>query len=182
MIATELMELEPVFNPAYPISRGERARIKHAISNDPGWPRYRQTALAGFNMNDLNKRDLYATCDDLGIDIWRLIFDAPMTKTDFPDDNPVERKVPTRRSKRPQRKLAKAIVAAPITQPISIGGLAERLGVPRQRIYNMVGHGRIKTELRAGTQVINPKEANRVLDAAVTIDTPTGSRLVFDFI
>ena len=163
MTTAELIEMDRVFNPSYPISREARSRIKHAISTHPGWPHYRQTVLTGFNLNHLNKPDLYATCSDLGLDIWRLIFDAPITKPDFPDDNPFEHR-------------------PPVTHAISIGGLAERLGVPRQRVYNMVKRGWIKAEPMGGTLIIQSDEANRVIEAAMRVDTRMGSRIVFNFI
>ena len=71
---------------------------------------------------------------------------------------------------------------APVTRPLSIAGLAERLGVPRQRVYNLVRRGQVRAEPLSGTLVIQPEEASRVLDAAIRVDTRKGSRLVFDFI
>jgi len=72
--------------------------------------------------------------------------------------------------------------AAPPERPISIGGLAERLGVPRQRVYNLVKRGQVKAEPMSGTLVISPDEAARVLEAATRVDTRMGSRLIFDFV
>jgi hypothetical protein len=70
-----------------------------------------------------------------------------------------------------------------VERPLSIGGLATRLGVPRQRIYNLVNRGKIKAEPMSGGLVIQPDEAKRVIDAAVRIDTKKGrGRLVFDFV
>lgn len=71
---------------------------------------------------------------------------------------------------------------APVTRPLSIAGLAERLGVPRQRVYNLVRRGQVRAEPLSGTLVIQPEEASRVMDAAIRVDTRKGSRLVFDFI
>lgn len=72
---------------------------------------------------------------------------------------------------------------APLTQPISIGGLADYLGVPRQRVYNLVKRGQMKTETMAGGLVVQPSEANRILDAAIRVSTRQGrNRLVFDFV
>jgi predicted site-specific integrase-resolvase len=74
---------------------------------------------------------------------------------------------------------------APIApeRPVSIGGLAHYLGVPRQRIYNLVRKGAIKTETMSSGKVIMPSEAARVIDAATKIDTHKGSsRVVFDFV
>ena len=71
---------------------------------------------------------------------------------------------------------------APPERPVSIGGFAERLGVPRQRVYNMVRRGQIKAVPVNGTLVILQEEAARVLDAAVRVDTRKGNRLVFDFV
>ena len=73
-------------------------------------------------------------------------------------------------------------VGAPQERPISIGGLAERLGVPRQRVYNLIRRGQIHAEPISGTLVIQPNEAARVLEAATRVDTRMGSRLVFDFV
>jgi hypothetical protein len=74
----------------------------------------------------------------------------------------------------------------PVTElerPVSIGGLAHYLGVPRQRIYNLVRRGTIHAETMSGGMVIMPNEAARVIDAAVKVDTRKGStRLVFDFV
>lgn len=70
-----------------------------------------------------------------------------------------------------------------IERPVSIGGLANYLGIPRQRIYNLVRRGQIQAEVVAGTQVISPKEAVRVIEAAMRVDTKKGkNRLVFDFV
>jgi excisionase family DNA binding protein len=66
---------------------------------------------------------------------------------------------------------------------LSIGSLAARLGVPRQRIYTLVQKGQIRAISMSGGLVISPDEANRVIDAAIRIDTPRGrGRLVFDFV
>jgi excisionase family DNA binding protein len=71
----------------------------------------------------------------------------------------------------------------PIVKPLSIGGLAARLGVPRQRIYAMTQKGQIRAVQMAGGLVVSVEEAQRVLDAAIRIETPTGrNRLVFNFI
>jgi hypothetical protein len=73
--------------------------------------------------------------------------------------------------------------ATTLERPVSIGGLAHYLGVPRQRIYNLVRRGTIKTETMSGGMVIMPNEAARVIDAATKIDTRKGNtRLVFDFV
>ncbi len=73
--------------------------------------------------------------------------------------------------------------AAPVTQPLSIGGLADHLGVPRQRVYNLVKRGHVKVEPMSGGLVIQPSEANRILDAAIRIATRKGrDRLVFNFV
>ena len=70
----------------------------------------------------------------------------------------------------------------PVNRPLSIAGLAERLGVPRQRVYNLVKRGQVRAEPVSGGLVIQPEEASRVIEAAIRIDTRKGSRLVFDFI
>jgi hypothetical protein len=70
-----------------------------------------------------------------------------------------------------------------IDHPVSIGGLADMLGVPRQRVYNLVRRGQVRAEPMSGGLVVQPKEAMRVLDAAIRIDTRRGrNRLVFDFV
>ena len=70
-----------------------------------------------------------------------------------------------------------------ITQPVSIGGLAARLGVPRQRIYTLVERGQIRAAPMSGGLVIGVDEANRVIEAAIRVDTNDGrSRVVFNFI
>jgi hypothetical protein len=68
------------------------------------------------------------------------------------------------------------------THPVSFGGFAKLVGVPRQRIYNMAKRNQIKSETIADIAVIMPAEAARLLDAAIRVDTNGGSRLVFDFI
>jgi hypothetical protein len=79
--------------------------------------------------------------------------------------------------------LRKTQPATTLERPVSIGGLAHYLGVPRQRIYNLVRRGAIKTETMSGGRVIMPAEAARVIDAATKIDTRKGNtRLVFDFV
>jgi excisionase family DNA binding protein len=82
----------------------------------------------------------------------------------------------------PSAALRKREPDAPVNRPLSIAGLAERLGVPRQRVYNLVRRGQIRAEPLSGTLVIQPDEASRVIEAAVRVDTRRGSRLVFDFI
>lgn len=73
-------------------------------------------------------------------------------------------------------------VAPDVNRPLSIAGLAERLGVPRQRVYNLIKRGQIRAEPLSGGLVIQPEEAARILDAAIRVDTRKGSRLAFDFI
>jgi excisionase family DNA binding protein len=71
----------------------------------------------------------------------------------------------------------------PITQPLSIAGLATRLGVSRQRVYALIRNGRVKATQMSGGWVIAPEEASRIADAAVRINIRDGrSRVVFDFI
>jgi hypothetical protein len=79
-----------------------------------------------------------------------------------------------------QRKIPAPTV---LERPVSIGGLAHYLGVPRQRIYNLVRRGQIRADTMSGGLVIQPNEAARVIDAAVKVDTRKGNtRLVFNFI
>jgi hypothetical protein len=78
--------------------------------------------------------------------------------------------------------LRKAVITPPVERPVSIAGLAERLGVPRQRIYNLVRRGQIKAEPLSGTLIVQPEEATRLIEAAIRVDTRKGTRLVFDFI
>jgi excisionase family DNA binding protein len=77
--------------------------------------------------------------------------------------------------------IARKVAPAP-ERPMSIGGLAERLGVPRQRVYNLIKRGQIRAVPVSGALVIQPEEVARVLDAAVRVDTRMGNRLVFDFV
>jgi len=65
---------------------------------------------------------------------------------------------------------------------MSIGGLAEHLGVPRQRIYHMVKRGLIKTQWVGGSQVVSALEVAKVIEASRRVETAKGSRIVFDFI
>ena len=78
--------------------------------------------------------------------------------------------------------LRKTAPLDPINRPLSIAGLAERLGVPRQRVYNLIKRGQIRAEPLSGGLVIQPQEASRVIEAAIRVDTRKGSRLAFDFI
>ena len=73
-------------------------------------------------------------------------------------------------------------VIPPVTRPMSVGGFAELLGVPRQRIYNLVKKGFVRVEPMTGGLLIQPAEANRVLDAVVFVTTPKGVRVRFDWI
>lgn len=78
---------------------------------------------------------------------------------------------------------AARLKAPAVDRPLSLGTLASRLGIPRQRVYNLVRLGQIKVEPMVGGMVVMPEEARRILDAAVRIETPKGrSRLVFDFV
>jgi excisionase family DNA binding protein len=70
-----------------------------------------------------------------------------------------------------------------VDKPISVGGLAVRLGVPRQRIYTLIEKGQIRALPMSGGLVVSSDEANRVIDAAIRVDTNDGrSRVVFNFI
>jgi len=70
-----------------------------------------------------------------------------------------------------------------VSNAMSIAGLADRLGIPRQRVYNLVKRGQIRAEPISGSLVIPREEAARVIDAAVRVDTRNGrDRLVFDFV
>ena len=73
-------------------------------------------------------------------------------------------------------------VIPPVTRPVSIGGLAEILGIPRQRVYNLVKKGLVRAERMEGGALIQTAEANRVLDAVVFVTTPRGVRVRFDWI
>ena len=71
----------------------------------------------------------------------------------------------------------------PTINPMSIAALANKIGVPRQRIYNEVKRGHIRVMHIAGdTLAISPMEADRVMDAVVRIGTRKGSRIVFDWV
>jgi predicted site-specific integrase-resolvase len=83
----------------------------------------------------------------------------------------------------PATAVHKSADFAPVTHALSVGGLADRLGVPRQRIYNLVRNGYIRVVVMSGGQVIPVEEANRVLEAAIKVSTREGrDRIVFNFI
>ena len=67
---------------------------------------------------------------------------------------------------------------------VSFAGLAHRLGVTRQRIYNLHKAGKLYA-YQAGdgkSLVIPAKEADRIADAVVHVKTAKGTRVVFNFI
>jgi excisionase family DNA binding protein len=64
---------------------------------------------------------------------------------------------------------------------MSIGTLAQALGVSRQRVYNLVKQGKIKTVPMAGGSVVLPQEVARVLASAMWVDVKGVERLRFDF-
>lgn len=66
--------------------------------------------------------------------------------------------------------------------PISLGGLAKYIGVPRQRIYNLVRRKLLHPYPLAGTLVVSPAEAALLVDAVVHVRTKTGARIRFDFV
>jgi predicted site-specific integrase-resolvase len=66
--------------------------------------------------------------------------------------------------------------------PVSIAVLADHLGISRQRVYNMIRRGEIRTTTLSGSLVVTPAEAARIADAAVRVDTRAGNRLAFDFV
>ena len=71
----------------------------------------------------------------------------------------------------------------PSINDISFAGLARRLGVPRQRIYNLHKAGKIHAYLAGGQSLVIPAgEADRIIAAAVTVKTANGTRIVFNFI
>ena len=65
---------------------------------------------------------------------------------------------------------------------MSIGKLAHRIGVPRQRIYNLVKRGVLIPELVGGTCVFSPAYAALILEAVVYVNTKAGTQVRFDFI
>ena len=70
-----------------------------------------------------------------------------------------------------------------VERPVSIGGLAQLVGVPRQRIHNEVKRGHIKTHAFSGGIMVDVQEANRVLDAVVRVETSKSrTRIVFDWV
>ena len=70
-----------------------------------------------------------------------------------------------------------------VTDYTSVTGLAARLGISRQRVYTMVSDGLIKAAAINGVLAIPQAEADRVVEAAVRVETGKGrSRIVFDFI
>jgi excisionase family DNA binding protein len=79
--------------------------------------------------------------------------------------------------------MRKSVEFEPVSTPLSIGGLAARLGVPRQRIYNMVYAGRIRAVSMGSSLVIPLDEANRIIESAVIVGTKEGrDRIAFNFI
>jgi predicted site-specific integrase-resolvase len=69
-----------------------------------------------------------------------------------------------------------------VTEPMSVSGLAEKIGVSRQRIYVLVKEGRIAAIPMAGGFVIMPDEVNRVLDSVTRVKLKQGQpdRICFD--
>lgn len=75
-----------------------------------------------------------------------------------------------------------ALKTPAITAPITISGLAELLGVNRQRIYDMIRLKRITAVQMSGGFVIMPDEANRVYESAFKVMSHRGeARILFDF-
>ena len=83
----------------------------------------------------------------------------------------------------PQPPAPRAPFNRDIRKPVSIGGLADHLGVSRQRVYTLIQTGKIKASQVGAGLVIQPEEVARITDAAVRISTRTGrERVVFDFV
>lgn len=66
--------------------------------------------------------------------------------------------------------------------PMSLAGLAEHIGIPRQRIYNLVKRGLIHPKTIDGTMVISPEEIALVVDAVVHVRTKHGVRIRFNWV
>ena len=67
-------------------------------------------------------------------------------------------------------------------RPVSIAVLADKVGISRQRVYNMIKRGEIKAVDLPGGLVIEPPEVARITEAATRVSTMAGDRLVFDFV
>lgn len=65
--------------------------------------------------------------------------------------------------------------------PMSVGTLAEILGVSRQRVYTLVKQGKIRTVQMVGGSVVLPDEVERVLASATKVNVKGAERLRFDF-
>lgn len=50
-----------------------------------------------------------------------------------------------------------------VSQPLSVSKLAQMLGVNRQRVYNLIYSGQLKTEPTSNGYVILPEECNRFI-------------------
>lgn len=67
--------------------------------------------------------------------------------------------------------------------PISVGGLAKHIGVPRQRIYNLINRGILKPDVVGKNYVFSPEYASNIVNYCVfRVRTKMGVRVVFDFI
>jgi predicted DNA-binding transcriptional regulator AlpA len=73
-----------------------------------------------------------------------------------------------------------ALKTRPVDRPVTLPQLAEMLGVHRQRIYLMRQKGLFKAVRLMGGLVVMPDEVNRVLGSATSVDSPKGSRVLFN--
>jgi hypothetical protein len=69
-------------------------------------------------------------------------------------------------------------------QRLSIQAVAQRIGVTRQRIYNLIDSGVVRTFSKTGSgYTISEPDAQLLVDAAVRVQVAGGKeRIVFDFI
>ena len=65
---------------------------------------------------------------------------------------------------------------------MSVAGLAQKCGVPRQRIYNEIKRGRIRAIKLEKTVVIPPEECALVLDLVEHVSTAHGTIVRFNWI
>jgi excisionase family DNA binding protein len=66
-------------------------------------------------------------------------------------------------------------------QAMSVGTLADALGVSRQRVYTLIKQGKIHAVPMAGGSVVLPQEVDRILASAVRVNVKGVNRLRLDF-
>lgn len=72
-------------------------------------------------------------------------------------------------------------IQSSLNSGMSIGALATYLGVGRERIYDMVKRGKIRTVQTSAGQIIPPSECDRIIASMITVTVPSGrERKVFE--